>query len=143
VAYPFSQGQLIGVLRFGRKGADFRDQEIAKGVYTLRYAQQPVDGNHVGTSLTRDFLCLSAADADKSTKPVELQTLIEQSAAAAESKHPAMLALKKPKADGDKPTLAHDEAAELWLATIVGKAGAGGKTSALPLGVVVVGRANE
>ncbi|MEX2186893.1 MAG: hypothetical protein WD875_08875 [Pirellulales bacterium] len=143
VAYPFSQGQLIGVLRLKNKGGDFRDQEIAKGVYTLRYAQQPVDGNHIGTSPTRDFLLLVAADADKSAKPIELQGLIEHSAAAAESKHPAMLALKKPKGDGAKPTLVHDEAAELWLATIAGKVEVGGKTAALPISIVVVGHANE
>lgn len=143
VAYPFSPGQLIGVLRFPRKGADFRDQEIAKGLYTLRYDRQPVDGNHVGTSLTRDFLLLVAADADKSAKPTDAKTLTEQSAAAAESKHPAMLALKKPQADADKPTLAHDELTDWWIATIVGKAEADGKTSALPIGIVVVGQANE
>src|SRR5262245_14902975 len=56
--YPFEPGQLIGVVRYPRKGSDFRDQPIADGVYTLRYAQQPVDGAHVGTSPTRDFLLL-------------------------------------------------------------------------------------
>ncbi len=144
VAYPFSQGQLIGVVRYKNKGGDFRDQEIAKGVYTLRYAQQPVDGNHVGTSVTRDFLLLVNAEVDKSVKPIELLKLIEHSAAAAESKHPAMLALKMPKkGDAEKPSLVHDEDAELWLATLAGKSESGGKTAALPISVVVVGYANE
>jgi len=143
VAYPFAQGQLLGVVRFKNKASDFRDQEIAKGVYTLRYAQQPVDGNHVGTSPTRDFLLLIAADADKSAKALDLQALTEQSAAAAGSKHPAMLALKSAKGDGAKPTLTHDESAELWIATIAGKAETGGKPSTLPIGIVVVGHAAE
>ena len=56
VLYPFEVGQLVGVVRFARKTTDFRNQEIAAGVYTLRYGLQPVDGNHVGTSETRDFL---------------------------------------------------------------------------------------
>jgi hypothetical protein len=143
VAYPFAQGQLLGVVRFKNKGSDFRDQEIAKGVYTLRYAQQPVDGNHIGTSPTRDFLLLVGADGDKSAKALDLQALSEQSAAAAGSKHPAMLALKAVKGDGAKPTLTHDESAELWIATIAGKAEVGGKASSLPLGIVVVGHAAE
>jgi hypothetical protein len=143
VAYPFAQGQLIGVVRFKNKASDFRDQEIAKGVYTLRYAQQPVDGNHIGTSPTRDFLLLVSANADKSAKPLDLPKLTEQSAAAAESKHPAMLALKVAKGDGAKPAIAHDETAELWIATLGGKAEAGGKTSTLPIGIVVVGHAAE
>ena len=50
VNYSFTPGQLIGVINYPRKGADFRDQQIDPGVYTLRYAQQPVDGAHVGTS---------------------------------------------------------------------------------------------
>lgn len=143
VAYPFAQGQLIGVVRFRNRGSDFRDQKIAKGVYTLRYAYQPEDGNHVGTSPTRDFLLLVAADVDKSAKPADLPALVEQSAAAAESKHPAMFALKAAKGDGAMPTLAHDEAADLWIATVAGKTDAGGKTAALPVGIVVVGHAEE
>ncbi len=143
VAYPFAQGQLIGVVRFKNKASDFRDQEIAKGVYTLRYAQQPVDGNHVGTSATRDFLLLVAADADKSSKAADLPALVEKSAAAAESKHPAMFALKTPKGDGAKPALAHDETADLWIATVAGKVESGGKATALPIGIVVVGHAEE
>lgn len=143
VAYPFSQGQLIGVLRFRSKGADFRDQEIAKGVYTLRYAQQPVDGNHVGTSVTRDFLLMVKADEDQSAKPIAAEELTELSAAAAESKHPAMLALKKPLVDGAKPALAHDEANDWHVATLAGKAEAGGKTTTLSIGLVVVGHASE
>ena len=41
--------------------ADFRDQGIPAGTYILRYSQQPVDGAHVGTSTTRDFLALLPA----------------------------------------------------------------------------------
>ena len=58
VNYPFRSGQLIGLVRFARAGSDFRDQKLASGLYTLRYGLQPVDGNHVGTFPTRDFLVL-------------------------------------------------------------------------------------
>jgi hypothetical protein len=80
VLYPFEPGQLIGVLRFRAKGSDFRDQEIARGTYTLRYGQQPVDGNHVGTSPTRDFLLLVSAKKDTSPKPLDEKTLVQLSA---------------------------------------------------------------
>ena len=70
VLYPFEVGELIGVLRFTRKGADFRGQDITSGVYTLRYANQPVDGNHVGTFDTRDFLLMLPAKTDQSAKPL-------------------------------------------------------------------------
>ena len=43
---------------------DFRGQEIKKGVYTLRYGQQPEDGNHIGTSELADFLLAIPAGVD-------------------------------------------------------------------------------
>ena len=66
IRYPFQPGQLFGVARFARRGADFRDQKVPEGVYTMRYALQPQDGSHVGTFPTRDFLLLTKAGEDKS-----------------------------------------------------------------------------
>ena len=56
--YAFQPGQLIGVLRIadGAEYSDFRGQAMKAGTYTLRYGLQPMDGNHVGTSETSDFL---------------------------------------------------------------------------------------
>src|SRR5688572_26339551 len=79
VLYPFEVGTLIGVARFKNRGNDFRDQEIPAGVYTIRYAQQPVDGNHVGTSDTRDFLVLLPAGEDQSVAPMAEMAMIELS----------------------------------------------------------------
>ena len=76
-----------------------RDQDIAKGVYTLRYGQQPVDGNHEGTSPTRDFLTLVNAEKDTSAKPMELKALLKASAEAAGSSHPALFGMQKVKGD--------------------------------------------
>jgi hypothetical protein len=77
VLYPLAVGEFIGVLRFPRKGSDFRGQEIAAGMYTLRYANQPVDGNHVGTSPTRDFLLLSPAKSEPADMLPALQHVEE------------------------------------------------------------------
>ena len=77
VLYPFEVGQLVGVARYKSKGTDFRGQEIPAGVYTIRYAQQPVDGNHVGTSDTLDFLLLLPADADKERQTARSQSDVQ------------------------------------------------------------------
>lgn len=115
VLYPFEPGKLMGVIRYHRRGGDFRDQEIDKGVYTLRYAQQPVDGNHVGTSDTRDFLLLSLAEDDEEAEPVESETLNERSADAAQSAHPCMLSMLRTADDANAETvMVHDEDRELW-----------------------------
>jgi hypothetical protein len=141
VNYPFEVGQLIGVIEFKRTGADFRGQEIASGVYTLRYGLQPVDGNHVGTSLTRDFLVMSPADQDTSLAPVAEADLFELSRQASQSAHPAILTLLRPTEEGKSPELVHDEQHDLWSLRLVGKATS--TEAPLPLQLVVVGRAAE
>ena len=143
VNYPFKAGQLIGVIRFKRKGPDFRDQIITRGVYTLRYGQQPVDGNHEGTSPTRDFLMLISAESDRTVAPPEADILVEQSSDAAGSNHPAMLCLQKA-ADADEvPSLRHDDDHEWSILQLTGKTKAGDETKDLRLDVVVVGQAAE
>jgi hypothetical protein len=143
ILYPLQSGQLVGVARYPRKGEDFRGQEIPAGVYTLRYAQQPVDGNHVGTSDTLDFLLLLPAADDRNPEPLATEELFEFSAKTAGAKHPAMLSLlaATPQA-AETPSLDHEEERDLWSvqfnAAIQGQPG---KT--LPVRLVVVGQAAE
>ena len=144
VLYPFKPGQLIGALRYKRKGSDFRDQDIARGVYTLRYGQQPVDGNHEGTSPTRDFLLLVRGDADKSSEPMDPKRVFELSTEAAESSHPALLSLQKVGVDGEKfPAMRYNEDQDWWIVQLNGQATAGDTTHDLRLDFVVAGHATE
>ena len=141
--YPFQPGQLIGVLRFTRRGSDFRDQTISRGVYTLRYGLQPVDGNHEGTSPTRDFLLLVSAENDTSVEPKGLEALLEASAEAAGSSHPAMLCLQAVTAEADAPTMRHDEERDWWTLKFASNAKSTKDTQQLPVELVVVGHAEE
>jgi hypothetical protein len=142
--YPFEVGQLLGAIRYAGKVEDFRKQPMTKGVYTVRYGLQPQDGNHVGTSDTRDFLVLIKSKDDTDAKAMVEETLFKKAAAAAGTTHPAMLALKRA---GEKPAklpgLRHDEEKELWIVQVVSMAKAGDKASELPLEIVVVGHAEE
>jgi hypothetical protein len=144
VLYPFKVGELVGAVRFNRKASDFRGKEIAKGVYTLRYGQQPVDGNHVGTSATRDFLLLLPAAADTSPEPIEEKTLLKQSAKAVKASHPAILTLLKPETKAASlPALRHDEDQEWWILQFAGQGKADGQAKEIVLELVVVGKAAE
>jgi hypothetical protein len=144
VLYPFEVGELIGVVRFPTPGSDFRKQQLAAGLYTLRYAQQPQDGNHVGTSDTLDFLLLVQAADDTSPKTIDPMALIEKSAKAAKSTHPAMFALRPMGAEVDSlPALIHDEERELWSLRVQGRGKSGEETRAQAIEFVVVGHAPE
>lgn len=138
VLYPFEPGQLIGVVRYKSKGGDFRGQEIKTGLYTLRYGQQPVDGNHVGTAPTRDFFLLLPAAEDKSAGPLGEEPLFKESSDAAGSAHPAILYLR-PAAEPGEPALEHDEEAEWWTLSFTNPTSEG-KTA---VRLIVVGKSKE
>ncbi len=139
VQYGIEPGSLIGALRFPRKGADFRGQDIPAGMYTLRYANQPVDGNHVGTFATRDFLLLVPAAADQSPQPVAEMDLMGLSAQSAESSHPAIMPLVKAE-QGPAPAMRHLEEQDWWTVRLAGK---DAKGAAVALEVIAVGKAAE
>ncbi len=142
--YPFEPGQLIGLLRFRRRGKDFRAQTISSGVYTLRYGLQPIDGNHEGTSPTRDFLLMVSAEDDKAVEPWDAEKLLEASAEAAGSSHPAMLGLQpSPAGASPQPAMRHNEQNDWWILHFVGKATSRGKTHELPVDLIVAGHAQE
>jgi hypothetical protein len=144
VLYPFNPGELMGVVRLSRRWNDFRDQPISRGIYTLRYMLQPVDGNHVGTSPTRDFFLLVRADADQSAAPMETESLNIASAEAAESSHPAMLSLQPAQdAGAELPTVRHDEARDLWILRFAGKSEGEDGQKEMVVEAVVIGHAQE
>lgn len=93
-------GALLGELRFPAKGSDRRGQDIAPGVYTLRYGNYPVNGNHQGVAPQRDFLVLVPAALDKSADPIsDFDALMELSRKASRTPHPAVLSFWKADAD--------------------------------------------
>jgi hypothetical protein len=142
--YPFRQGQLVGLARFPRKGGEFRDQDVAEGVYTLRYAQMPVDGAHVGVSPTRDFLLLVTIADEDSIDDIAYDDLTTASADAVGSSHPGLLSMKKVTDDGKKaPSIRHDEENDWWIARLQGIAKAGDKSMDLAFDLVVVGFSEE
>jgi len=140
--YPFTSGQLIGLAHFPRRGSSFRDQQISKGWYTLRFGLQPVDGNHIGTSPTRDFLLLVTASDDEFLDDWDAEQLEEASAEAAGSAHPAMLCLQR-HGEGDDATIRHDEVTDWWVANLTAEVSAGDKSKQLPIDLVVAGHAAE
>jgi hypothetical protein len=84
---------VIGAIQLPDKWIDFRKQEIPKGVYTLRLAVQPQDGDHMDTAPHTDFCLLCPADKDEKPDPLELKALIELSGSSHGSTHPAVLML--------------------------------------------------
>jgi hypothetical protein len=143
VLYPFTPGQLIGVARYPRKANDFRDQDIPAGAYVIRYAQQPVDGAHVGTSPTRDFFALVPAAKDRDPKTLDFKALAEASKETTGTAHPAILSLQKAAAAGEKLAIREESDKEWVIVRFLGKVKQGADSKDLPVELVVVGKAAE
>lgn len=145
VKYPFMSGELIGAMQVGKGQTftDFRGQELKPGVYTLRYGQQPQDGNHIGTSELSDFLLALPAKTDTDPKPINvLQTLYKDSAKSVGATHPAIFSLL-PAGKDAKPGLKHDADKDFWIFTASVTGAAKGQKSQLPLRMVVIGKFQE
>ena len=141
--YPFKPGQMIGVIRYPRRASDFRDNDIETGVYTLRYAQQPVDGDHVGTSPTRDFLLLLNSAKDKSLAVLDFEKLTEGSAEVSGTNHPSLLSMQRVRGDVKSPAIRTNVEKDWWIVRLESTVKVGDETKQVALEVVVAGQASE
>ncbi|QDU22918.1 hypothetical protein [Urbifossiella limnaea] len=133
------EGALVGAIEFPTAFTDFRKQELAAGVYTLRFAVQPDIGDHTGTAPHPDFCLLSPAGKDRSAEPMEVKDLIELSSTVNEGKHPAVLLLfpNFDKAAGPKVVGKGDG---VWVATTRRAVAAGATKASLGFAVTVAGQ---
>jgi len=144
VVFPqFAQGTLLGAIRFPNSVKDYRKQLIKPGVYTLRYALSPENGNHMGVAPQRDFVLASPAAADQDPSTLTLDQTLALSRKATGSNHPSVWSLAPPE-DHPKslPSVFHLDDGDLWLVEFpLPLQGATG--SPLPMALVVVGSVPE
>jgi hypothetical protein len=91
---------LLGAVAVSKSQRDYRDDELPAGVYTMRFAPQPQDGNHLGSSDFVTFAVLTPAKTD--TKPdgiTDYKSLVKASSKETSSDHPVILSLRPTKGD--------------------------------------------
>jgi hypothetical protein len=93
-----SEGTLVGVLNAGGTWHDIRGYVLKPGVYTLRFAMQPQNGDHLGVSPNREFLLLAPAAADTAPGVAGAKAAIDLSKKAVNRAHPSALSLDPPMA---------------------------------------------
>ncbi|HCK52851.1 MAG TPA: hypothetical protein DIC23_06510 [Planctomycetaceae bacterium] len=147
IKYPFIAGQLVGLLQVHDKNGytDFRGQELKPGVYTLRYGQQPEDGNHVGTSELADFLLALPAKIDQDPKPIfGFEDLSMKSAKSAGAIHPAIFSMLPSEKPIKSASVTHDEDHDFWILNVAAAATSKSKKATkVNLRFIVVGRSPE
>lgn len=136
------EGTLIGLLRFHRKGSDFKGNDFPEGLYTARIGLQPIDGDHQGVSETRDFLLLAPAKVDQKPDAMSIKEAIKLSVQSAGIKHPTVLWLRKVAGeDARLPRLVEESELGLW--SLECEVPTAGDKGPLRLSIVLVGAAAE
>ena len=134
-----AESSLVAVISFPKSAVDFRKQVIKPGSYTMRYAINPQDGNHLGISPIRDFLLLVpvALDQDPSAK-FKFEELTALSKKASGTNHPSPMSIVSPDGISAWPSVFEDENGHLVFAARV-KTG----STETPLAFVVKGVAEQ
>ena len=131
---------LVGVVSLPKGGNDYRGQGIKAGVYTMRYALHPTDGNHMGISPYRDFLLLVpvAVDTDVNAK-FKFEELSKISAKAAGTNHPTPFSMVSPESAKSAPSISENEHGHLVFASKLKTQGG----AELPIAFIVKGIAEQ
>ena len=127
------EGAFLGVLEFPARGADFRDQAVPAGIYTIRFGLHPEDGNHMGVAPSRDFALLSPVDKDlEVAKNFDFDGIVELSAEVG-NPHPTVARLELPEGDAGPNLWENDY--EHWVLDLA--------VADTVVGIVVDGHAEE
>ncbi len=137
-----AEGTLLGVMRILIPSSDYRQQRVKPGVYTMRYALHPVNGDHMGISPLRDFALLLPVALDTSPAQMAREDVFAQSKKAIGGNHPSVWSLASAEgAQATRPSVRHTDDSDLWILDFrVALEGAGGT---LDMALVVSGHAPE
>jgi hypothetical protein len=136
------EGTLVGALEFPAKFTDYRKQELAAGIYTLRFAIQPDIGDHTGTAPHTEFCLICPSTVDKDEEVIEKKKLIEISSKLNEGRHPAVLLLW-PNNGKDTSVKIVDKGNGVFVATIKRPVTTDGGKTMLGFAVTVAGVRKE
>jgi hypothetical protein len=125
-------------VKFPDTWIDYRKQKTKPGVYTLRLAIQPQDGDHQGTAPFNEFCLLCAADKDTKPDAMEAMALHELSAKSGGRKHPSIMLLFPNPKPAATPAVA-PKPNDTWVLNFRVPATAGGKKADMGFGLVVFG----
>jgi hypothetical protein len=136
-----AEGTLVAAIRFPTEVKDYRRQRVKAGVYTLRYALVPVDGNHEGVAPQRDFLLAAPVSADLDPATVSRDAALNLSRKTTGASHPSVWSLGPSDAPpASPPAILHQGEGDMWLLQFVMTLNPGSRVAVT---LVVVGHAPE
>jgi hypothetical protein len=109
------ESSVVGAVRFHQPWSSFRKQKLKAGVYTLRFALQPMDGDHMGTAPYNEFLLLAPAAGDQKPDLLETKAMFQLSGKSLPgNSHPIVLLLfPNPQPEGAAQLV--DKGNDIWV----------------------------
>jgi hypothetical protein len=92
------EGTLVGAMQLPERFKDIRGRNIKPGVYLLRFALQPQNGDHLGVSPHREFLLATPAAEDTDPAALGHDPAVELAGKTINITHPAVFSLDPPAA---------------------------------------------
>ena len=130
-----ADGTVVGAMRLGSAWNDIRGYTIRPGVYTLRFALQPQNGDHMGISPNREFLLPAPAADDTTAAPAGYDGAVALAKKASRRAHPASISIDPPSSSGSPASATtNDLGHQVAIVSIPTSAGA-----PLTFGLVVEG----
>ena len=133
------EGTLVGAVQISANYPDIRGKTIKAGLYTLRYALQPENGDHLGVSPYRDFLLLSPAGVDTSAATLSHDDTVNLSKQSLGISHPATWSLDPPVATSAPSTVYKNDAGFTGVVFQVPVSRDGKDVGTLKFGLILVG----
>lgn len=136
------EGGLIGIYEVKKEGfTDFRNQKLPVGIYTIRTAPHPQDGNHMGIAPTPTFGVLIPVAEDKSPEPMEREKMLEESKKSVNTGHPGAIYLEPffEKPAGTLPAIRENDLKHIVL-DVMTKAKLATESVDLPIAFVFIGK---
>lgn len=133
------EGTIVGAVRLSSSYTDVRGKPVAPGVYTLRYALQPENGDHLGVSPYREFLLLVPAQSDTGPSPLSHDDTVNLSKQANGTSHPAVWSLDPPVASSDPGSVYTNDAGQQGVVFSVAVSRAGKDAGTLRFGLILAG----
>jgi len=104
---------VLGAVKFASPFIDYRKQEIAAGVYTLRLAYQPENGDHKDSTPHTKFALLVPAEKDRKPDEMEPKALYKLSFASTGGEHPGVMLLYPGNGKSKEPKM-QDRGSGVW-----------------------------
>jgi hypothetical protein len=132
-------GALVGAMRVAQPLTDARGYTIKPGVYTLRFALQPQDGDHLGVSPYRQFLLVAPAVDDQAPDALGFKGAVALSKKTLGKSHPSTLSLDPPVANQSAGTPVTNDAGHKGIVFSVPIAVQGNRAGSIAFGLTFVG----